>query len=160
VKIFTDGSYQAKFKNFVGYATIFVKEETDEAYTIDAIYGAIYSKSYAKLRNVAGEVIAARIAINHCLESNIDDLEIFHDYTGVGMWADGLWKRNLPFTQDYYNFIQDARQKLKIVFRHVAGHSGSTLNDLADELAKEGIYDSALVDEGIQKTLRSKNIKK
>ena len=72
-------------------------------------------------------------------ENGIDDIEIYHDYEGVGKWADGLWKANNPLTQGYKQFIADARRVMSIRFIKVKAHAGNKYNEMADKLAKQAL---------------------
>ncbi len=93
----------------------------------------------AKQRNVAGEVEGSRLAINYCLEHGIDSITIYHDYEGVGRWADKLWKANNPLTQGYRDFVEEARKTMKISFVKVKAHAGVEYNEIADRLAKSAL---------------------
>ena len=83
--------------------------------------------------------MGAKTAIDYCLENGIDDIEIYHDYEGVGKWADGLWKANNPLTQGYKQFIADARRIMSIRFIKVKAHAGNKYNEMADKLAKQAL---------------------
>ena len=66
-------------------------------------------------------------------------MTIYHDYMGVGKWADDEWKANLEMTRAYNAYIRKARQSMSIRFIKVKGHSGDRYNDLADALAKAAL---------------------
>jgi peptide deformylase len=93
----------------------------------------------AKQRNIAGEIMGAKMAVDFCMRQGIPEVEIYHDYEGVGKWADGLWKANNPMTQAYVRFIEKARTVMKITFVKVTAHSGNKYNEKADKLAKEAL---------------------
>lgn len=88
-------------------------------------------------QNVAGEVMAAEIAISHCLENGIRSLTIYYDYLGIFLWAIGKWEANSKISIQYKNFVSEARKNLFIHFEKVAAHSGNYYNDIADMLAKQ-----------------------
>ena len=96
-------------------------------------------KDMAAMHNVAGEIMGALTVIEYCLEKGIPALEIHHDYEGVAKWAQGQWKANRPGTIAYAAACRKAREKLKLGFVKVKGHSGDTYNDLADRLAKQAL---------------------
>lgn len=100
--------------------------------------------SYARMRNVAGEIKAAMIAVQMAESAHAKCVEIFHDYTGISSWAEGAWAANLECTKAYKKFMQEHRKNIRIVFRKVAGHSGDEGNDIADSLARtaSGVYSS------------------
>lgn len=93
----------------------------------------------AEMRNVAGEIGAARMAMEWCLSHGVHGLVVYHDYTGVAEWAEGGWKANKKGTREYAAFARGVAPLLKIAFQKVKGHSGDKYNDIADKLAKKSI---------------------
>lgn len=91
------------------------------------------------MRNVAGEIKGAELAMKYCLEHEIASLRICHDYEGIAKWCEGQWEAKKEGTRAYRDFYRSASEKVKITFRKVKGHSGDTWNDLADHLAKEAL---------------------
>lgn len=92
------------------------------------------------MRNVAGEVLAASIAMQQTIRLGYHKLVIYHDYLGISKWCLGEWKANKTGTIKYKEDYQSARKiGLKIRFEKVKSHSGDPYNDLADLLAKESI---------------------
>ena len=93
----------------------------------------------ASVRNVAGEILGATLAVKKALELGLPALTILYDYTGIEYWALGTWKRNKKGTKAYYDFMQEARQKIGLTFVHVKAHSGIPGNEDADALAKAAV---------------------
>ena len=91
------------------------------------------------MRNVAGEIKGAEFVMRYCLENNITEIDIYYDYMGIEKWCTGEWKANKPGTIDYRDFYNSIKDKLKVNFVKVKGHSGDKYNDLADKLAKEAL---------------------
>ena len=137
-RAYVDGSYDISSNRFSCGVVII---ETDVNGVSDTTeLKAVFEDDVAALqRNVAGEVMGAKTAIDYCLENGINDIEIYHDYEGVGKWADGLWKANNPLTQGYKQYIADARRHMSIRFVKVKAHAGNKYNEMADKLAKQAL---------------------
>ena len=88
------------------------------------------------MRNVAGEIDAARLAIEYALKNNIRKIKIIHDYQGIASWPLGEWQTTKNGTLKYKQFFDSVKDKIQIEFIKVKGHSGDTGNDKADSLAK------------------------
>jgi len=138
VRAYVDGSYDSSTNRFSCGVVIV---ETDAAGNDDTTeLKAVFEDDVAALqRNVAGEIMGAKTAIDYCLQNDIKRIEIYHDYEGVGKWADGKWKANNPLTQAYKQFVAEARQQMSISFVKVKAHAGNKYNELADKLAKRAL---------------------
>lgn len=97
-------------------------------------------KELASMRNVAGELLGARLAMEEAVKRNISALTIYHDYQGIASWCLGEWKTNKEGTKAYKAYYDSLQDKIQITFCKVKGHSGDKYNDLADELAKSVIF--------------------
>ena len=93
----------------------------------------------ASMRNVAGEIKAAELAMRYALDNGYDLITIFHDYQGIASWCLGEWKTNRTGTIAYKKFYDSIRDSLAVRFVKVKGHSGDEYNDMADKLAKKAI---------------------
>lgn len=98
------------------------------------------SEELAAMRNVAGEILGAELAMKQAVELGIRKLSIYHDYEGIASWCLGKWKTNKEGTKAYKAYFDSIRDKMEIEFVKVKGHSGDKYNDLADELAKSVIF--------------------
>lgn len=98
------------------------------------------SEELAAMRNVAGEILGAGLAMKQAVEMGIRKLSIYHDYEGIASWCLGKWKTNKEGTKAYKAYFDSIRDKMEIEFVKVKGHSGDKYNDLADELAKSVIF--------------------
>ncbi|MBR2674497.1 MAG: ribonuclease HII [Mogibacterium sp.] len=138
VRAYVDGSYDSATGRFSCGVVIL---ETDEnGVTEQTELKSVFDDAdAAKQRNVAGEIMGAKTAIDYCLANDIKKVIICHDYEGVGKWADGLWKANNPLTKGYKQFMADARRLMDISFEKVKAHAGNKYNDIADKLAKEAL---------------------
>lgn len=98
------------------------------------------SEELAAMRNVAGEILGARLAMEEAIQCGARKLTIVHDYQGIASWCTGEWKTNKEGTKAYKAYFDSIQDKIEIQFEKVKGHSGDTYNDLADELAKSVIF--------------------
>lgn len=127
---YVDGSYLHKQKKY-SYGMIIFDGKNEHRFA-----QAFEDAEMASMRNVAGEITGSMRAVEFCLENEIESVTIFYDYEGIQRWADGDWKTNKPQTKAYAEFIRAAREKMRVEFVKVRGHSGDKYNDIADALAK------------------------
>ena len=138
VRAYVDGSYDVSSGRF-SCGVVMIRTNEDGSMKTRELSQAFDDAEAAKQRNVAGEIMGAKTAIDFCLRQGISEVEIYHDYEGVGKWADGLWKANNPLTQGYRSYVAKARERMKISFIKVAAHTGNKYNELADSLAKKAL---------------------
>ena len=139
VRAYVDGSYDAATGRF-SCGVVMVRTGADgSVIRTRELSRAFDDAEAAKQRNVAGEIMGAKLAIDFCIANGIDRVSIYHDYEGVGKWADGLWKANNPLTQGYRQYVAEARKRMAIVFIKVRAHAGNEYNELADKLAKSAL---------------------
>lgn len=96
-------------------------------------------QSLAAMRNVAGEIRAAELAMEWALERQLPGIIIYHDYAGIAHWATGTWQAKQPGTQAYRDYCRSLEGRLILRFEKVKGHSHNHYNDLADSLAKQAV---------------------
>lgn len=130
---YVDGSYDDSIKAF-SYGVVLFYQGKEEHFC-----EMLNDKELVEMRNVAGEIKAAQIAMEYCVERGISSIDIHHDYEGIAKWCTGEWKANKVGTQAYRAFYQTIKDKLEVHFVKVKGHSGDQYNDLADELAKKAL---------------------
>lgn len=130
---YVDGSYNVHTRIFGYGAVIFYNGEVHTAYE------SFNDVSLASMRNVAGEIYGSRYAMKYCIENNISELYIFYDYAGIEKWCKGEWKCNKEGTAAYRDYYLSLKDKLKVTFVKVKGHSGDKYNDMADALAKKAV---------------------
>lgn len=132
--IYVDGSFAIDKGNY-SYGLVAVKDGE----VIQQDKGQGFDKEAIALRNVSGEVLGARMAVEFAINNSFEEVTIAYDYQGVESWALGTWKRNNRITAEYNEFMQNEMKKIKIKFKKIKGHSGNKYNDLADKLAKEAL---------------------
>lgn len=131
---YVDGSYNAATGEYsCGLVFLYGGEEIHIAQKGE-------SEELASMRNVAGEILGAELAMRKAVEMRIHSLSIYHDYQGIASWCLGEWKTNKEGTRAYKEYFDSISQDLKIRFVKVKGHSGDKYNDIADELAKSVIF--------------------
>ena len=136
VRAYVDGSYDAGSGRY-SCGIVIVDTDAEGNSTTTELNSAFDDAEAAKQRNVAGEVMGSRLAIEYCLSKGISSVEIYHDYEGIGAWADRRWKANNALTQGYRDFVEEARKTIDIRFVKVKAHAGNKYNELADKLAKK-----------------------
>lgn len=132
--IYVDGSFAVDKGNF-SYGLVAV----NDGEIIHEDKGQGFDKEAIALRNVSGEVLGAKMAVEFALENNFKEVTIAYDYQGVESWALGTWKRNNRITSEYNEYMQNKMKEIKVKFKKIKGHSGHKYNDLADKLAKEAL---------------------
>lgn len=128
---FVDGSYNSRTKVY-GYGGFLIARGEKHV-----LQGNGREPEMASMHNVAGEILGCMAAVEKALELGLDTLDVYYDYMGIEMWATGGWKRNKSGTAAYYEYMQSVKNKIKISFVKVKGHSGIEGNEEADRLAKE-----------------------
>ena len=130
---YVDGSYQHALGKFSCGVVLFLdgKElNLAEEYS---------DPDLVSMRNVAGEIKGAELAMAYCLTHDIPELAIYHDYQGIASWCTREWQAKKKGTIDYRNFYDLASAKVAIRFCKVKGHTGVTYNEKADQLAKQAL---------------------
>lgn len=140
---YIDGSYD-DHKKIYSYAGIVFLRNSER---IEFSY-ADSNDSIIELRNVAGEIKAAMHVIDLALKNEAKSIDIYYDYAGIENWANKSWRAKNPFTQEYAEYIESVKSKIKINFKKVKSHSGNKYNDEVDLLAKKSIenYDKEYID--------------
>lgn len=133
VSAYVDGSFASGQEFGSGCVLIYQNE------IIKRISKKFEDEELASMRNVAGEIKAAELAIQFAIDNHYDGIVIYHDYEGIARWAKGEWKTNKEGTKAYKKWIDEIRDKIIIEFVKVKGHSGDEYNEMADCLAKKAI---------------------
>jgi ribonuclease HI len=138
VVAYVDGSYDAASGRF-SCGVVIIETDADGNSETTELKSAFDDVEAAAQRNVAGEIMGSKLAIDWCMANGVKSVEIYHDYEGIGAWADRRWKANNPLTQGYRDFVAEARKSIDITFVKVKAHAGNKYNELADKLAKKAL---------------------
>lgn len=138
VRAYVDGSYDAAGDRF-SCGVVIVETDAEGNSGTTELNAVFDDAEAAQQRNIAGEIMGSKLAIDHCMANGIKAVEIYHDYEGIGAWADRRWKANNPLTQGYRDFVAEARKSMDIKFVKVKAHAGNRYNELADKLAKKAL---------------------
>lgn len=130
---YVDGSYNIE-TGVYGYGVILIFSDghTEE------LSGGDKKEEVASMRNVAGELKGAMLAMQYAVNHGFRKVKIFHDYEGIAKWAKGEWKTNLDATASYREFAWMIGAKIELSFEKVDAHTGVFYNERADVLAKQG----------------------
>lgn len=140
---YVDGSYNVYTKTFGAGATIKLKKD-DSFHEIKEGHKSTEDKwtVWAKMRNVAGEILASIRATQYAIENKSKTLDIYFDYKGISAWVSEEWQARNDCTRAYRDYMRSVKDKITINFIKVTAHSGNELNDVADKLAKEAVKES------------------
>ncbi|MBQ3428933.1 MAG: ribonuclease HII [Mogibacterium sp.] len=138
IRAYVDGSYDSGSGRF-SCGVVIVETDSNGKSEKTELNSAFDDEEAAQQRNVAGEIMGSKIAIDWCRANGVKAVEIYHDYEGIGAWADRKWKANNPLTQGYRDFVEEARKSMDITFVKVKAHAGNKYNELADKLAKKAL---------------------
>ena len=131
--VYVDGSYDKK-SGYFGYGGVVLYQDTKKTYK-----GGRNTEGLAKMRNVAGEIIAAMHAVKIARNAGAKSVIIYHDYMGIAEWALKSWQAKNENTKAYQAFMQEQANDLIIGFVKVQAHTGNRYKEEADQLAKDGI---------------------
>lgn len=131
---FVDGSFNPETK--VYGCGGFLYDDKNERHPIQASGS---DEEMASMRNVAGEILGATLAIKKAIELGLPKLTIYYDYEGIKHWAEKTWKRNKKGTVEYSKFVASVRNQIQLKFVHVKAHTGIPGNEEADKMAKEAV---------------------
>lgn len=130
---YVDGSYNIETKEY-GCGVVLFADGREITFS-----QGFNDEDMALMRNVAGEIEGAKLAMKYCLDNNIEEIDIYYDYEGVEKWCSGAWKTNKEGTIAYKKFYDGIKDRVKVNFVKVKGHSGDKYNDMADRLAKDAV---------------------
>lgn len=135
VYAYIDGSYDNSKKVYGSAILLFIKGKK-------VVHKFAGNKSeLIDLRNVAGEIEAAKYVMQYAYNNGIKQIKIYYDYAGIEMWATKSWKANLDYTREYVEFYDRIKKHVDITFCKVKAHTGDKYNEEVDLLAKSAVSD-------------------
>ena len=140
IRAYVDGSYDAESGRF-SCGVVIVETDAEGGSETTELNAAFDDAEAAKQRNIAGEIMGSKLAVDWCKTNGIKKVAIYHDYEGIGAWADGKWKANNDLTRGYRDYVAEARKEMDIEFVKVKAHAGNKYNEIADKLAKKALED-------------------
>ncbi|MDO5038013.1 MAG: ribonuclease H family protein [Tissierellia bacterium] len=132
---YVDGSYNQADQSYAYGVLLIHPQGQEETYS-----QRFNREDMREMRNVAGELEGAKLAMARARDLGAKTLYLHYDYLGIEKWALGEWKRNKKGTQDYKAYYDQIKEDLKVVFIKVPAHSGVEGNERADLLAKEAKF--------------------
>lgn len=130
---YVDGSFDKDSGSYSYGIVLFTKDGKSEISSMEK------DEKMKDMRNVAGEIRGAMVAMDKALKSGKDILYLYYDYMGIEKWAVGEWKANKYGTKMYKSYYDSIKDKLRVVFKKVTAHSGNEYNEEADRLAKKAL---------------------
>lgn len=131
---YVDGSFDAKTSRYA-YGCIIITD-TQERIMLNGVGD---NKEAALSRNVAGELLGTMKAIQWACNKGIKHIIIYHDYSGISKWYNREWKAESFVAKEYIIFAAKYGKSIKVSFNKVEAHTGNTLNEEADKLAKKAL---------------------
>lgn len=130
---YVDGSFDAKNSRYSCGIVIICNGQILESAYADS------DENLISMRNVAGEIMGAQIAIEKCIKMGCKTVDLCYDYYGIEKWFTGEWKCNKAGTKAYGEWAMALRRSetLAVTFHKVKGHTGVELNERVDRLAKD-----------------------
>ena len=130
---YVDGSFD-KNSMYYSYGAVIFTAEGKEAFSQKE-----NDENMVDMRNVAGEIKGAMVAMEEAIKWGKKVLYLHYDYMGIEKWAIGEWKTNKYGTKKYKEYYDSIKDRLKVIFIKVKAHSGDKYNEEVDGLAKEAL---------------------
>ena len=131
---YVDGSYDDTLKKYA-FGCVFILAD-GHIYTQ---YGNGDNEQSLQHRNVTGEMLGAMYAVKTAMLNGFQKVELCYDYQGREKWVTGEWRSKTELTQKYARAMREWGTKIHISFTKVAAHTNVKYNELADQMAKQGL---------------------
>lgn len=146
--VYTDGSYKQVSPTVAYYSSAATINPIGEPEKV-TILTKVSNDELISMRNVAGEIMAVMMAMEHCLNvlqlKQQDKVILHYDYVGIENWTKkkgekDYWRCKNTTTQAYRDYINTiVRPRFTIEFKHTPGHTGVAGNERVDQLARNAI---------------------
>lgn len=131
---YVDGSYDDTLKKYA-FGCVFILAD-GHIYTQ---YGNGDNEQSLQHRNVTGEMLGAMYAVKTAMLNGFQKVELCYDYQGIEKWVTGEWRSKTELTQKYARAMREWGTKIHISFTKVVAHTNVKYNELADQMAKQGL---------------------
>lgn len=128
--IFVDGSFNIKTQEYA-YGCVILTPQNQKI----ELNGVGNDAEASKIRNVAGELLGAMVALKWAKKNHHTKIIIHYDYEGIEKWYNKKWKANNDAPKKYQEYIKQFSD-IDVQFIKIAGHSHNYFNEEADKLAK------------------------
>ena len=135
IEAYIDGSYDYK-NNICGSGAVILKNGN----IIKRKQKVFTSLKINELRNNAGEICSAIMAIDYAVGVKAKKLTLYFDCETIEKWAFNVdLKKMNSLRLKYYQKVASSQRFLDIEFVKITAHSNNTFHNNADRLAKEAI---------------------
>lgn len=134
LQAYVDGSFDKKQKSY-SYGVVLL----EDGKLVAKLANSDNDPRYAASNQIAGECYGCLNAIKWAINHSYDHITIFYDYVGIEKWAKKEWQAKKVISQDYVRFYDRFAQNIEVDFVKVKAHSGVSMNELADQLAKDAL---------------------
>ena len=131
---YVDGSYDDTLKKYA-FGCVFILADG----RIFTQFGNGDKEQSLQHRNVTGEMLGAMYAVKTAMLNGFQKVELCYDYQGIEKWVTGEWRSKTELTQKYAKAMREWGTKIQISFTKVAAHTNVKYNELADQMAKQGL---------------------
>ena len=131
---YVDGSYDDTLKKYA-FGCVFSLADG----RIFTQFGNGDKEQSLQHRNVTGEMLGAMYAVKTAMLNGFQKVELCYDYQGIEKWVTGEWRSKTELTQKYAKAMREWGTKIQISFTKVAAHTNVKYNELADQMAKQGL---------------------
>lgn len=128
---YVDGSY---LDDRIGWGIVYIKNNE----ILTKMCGGIDPVEGKTSRNITGELESAKMAVRHAISNDLKEIYIVNDYQGISSYVTGAWEADKDESKEYTAWMNSIKDKIKLNFVKVKGHTKNKYNDAVDAMAKLG----------------------